>query len=91
MREQFHLLLRHLVYNFLISLFHSQNGDGPRVRNQCPANQETNVIFPHPGTIYPYPLKDYNSSRKAYEVPLRENVGEGLDDSPLMCNLASDP
>jgi len=70
---------------------HSRNGGGPRVRNQCPANKETNMIFPHPGTVYPYPFKDYSSPHKAYEVPLRENVGEGLNDNPVICNLASDP
>jgi len=70
---------------------YAYNGDDYRFREQCPANLESGGSFDFPGTVYPYPHKNYSAKRRGYDAPLKENVGDSLDADPVTCGLASDP
>lgn len=58
---------------------------------KCPANLESNGEFDFPGTVYPYPYKNYAAGRKPYVVPLKEDVAMVLKNNPVICGLDSDP
>lgn len=64
--------------------------EGGYFNQVCQANKESDTSFTFPGTVYPYPHKDYNTGRKGYDVPLKEDVGSVLDATPVTCGLYSD-
>jgi hypothetical protein len=53
--------------------------DGGYDLQECTANSESEADFSYPGTVYPYPVGGGDVERTAYQVPLREVVGEGLE------------
>lgn len=65
--------------------------EGEYYNQECPANLESSEPFTFPGTVYPYPHKDYDKPREGYDVPLKEDVESVLDADPVYCDLDSDP